>query len=215
MRLSHWLSLSVVAAAIAAAPSPAVSAPILGAVAVSSPQGENPGFPLVDIISQSGLSAGYVSGVTDFSTFTGSTTHTGLAGAGFTATESDGPQQFTFDLGTLTAIQSIAIWNTSSVGAVTTIRVLADDDNDFSNGTSALLVAPSILGAAGPAHVFGFAAATTRYVHVEGLASLQPPDFYGLGEVAFEQASVPEPGTLFLLGSGLLGLARVRARQRR
>ena len=66
---------------------------ITSATSVSSPQGEFGGtFQLDNIINQSGLSAGYTSGVTDFTTFTSGTTHDALNGTGFTGTESVGPQ---------------------------------------------------------------------------------------------------------------------------
>ena len=194
---------------------PASAGVIIGATSVSSPQGDFGGdFPLVNIINQSGLSAAYTSGVTDFATYTASATHEGLAGTGFTNTESAGPQQFTFDLGSIQSIDAIAIWNTASVGAVTRIEVLFDSDADFGNGTSGVLVAASALGAAGPANVFSFSSTATRFVHINGLATLQSPDFYGLGEVMFSSAAIPEPGTLAILGLGLAGLAAMRRRKR-
>lgn len=195
---------ALVALGVIATPRIASAVPILQATAISSPQGDLGG--LANIINQSGLSAGYTSGVTDFATYTAATTHAGLSGVGFTGTETSGPQQFSLDLGSVLGIDGIAIWNTSSVGAVTSFQIWADNDMNSGNGTTGLLLGSTALGAAGPAQVFGFGATSTRYIHVEGLSSLAPPDFYGLAEVAFRGAQIPEPTSLALVGLGLAGL---------
>ncbi len=206
-------------ATVTAAPTHAGA--ILGATSVTSPQGDFGGSAeLANIINQTGLSATYTSGITDFDTFTAATTHEDLSGTGFTGTESSGPQQFTFDLGLMSLIDGLAIWNTASVGAITSFRVLYDTDADFGNGTSGELLGSTPLGAAGPAQVFSFGSVSTRYIHVEGLTSLEPPDYYGLGEVAFRSAGVspiPEPSTLISGGIavGLMAVAGLRRRRTR
>jgi len=183
-------------------------AAVIGPVAVSSPQGSRSGFPLTEIIDQSGLSANYVSGVTDFNTFTAATTNPGgISQSGFTAAETSGPQQFTFDLGDFYLIDSIAIWNSGSAGSVISFEVQADSDANYGNGTTVSVLSPTALDTGFlVAQVFTFAPVSTRYVHVNGLASQQPPDFYGLGEVIFNGVPVPEPTTLGATGFGLLAL---------
>lgn len=208
-------ALAIGATAALALGAGSASAAVIGASTVSSPQGDFGGsYPLLNIINQSGLSAGYVSGVTDFASYTATTTGVGLAGAGFTGTESNGPQQFTFDLGSSTLIDAIAIWQSGSVGSVATFELYADDDGDFSNGVGALLLGSTALASqVTNAQVFNFAAVSTRFVHLNGLSSLQPPDYYGLNEVIFNGAnSVPEPGSIVLLGLGLAGLGASRRR---
>ena len=70
------------------------------APAITRPQGDLGGsYDLNNIIDQSGFSAGYKSGVTDFAAFTSTDTKTCDFGNGFAAEESHGPQQFTFDPG--------------------------------------------------------------------------------------------------------------------
>lgn len=189
---------------------------MIGAVSVSSPQGNIGGIhDIGNIINQSGLSAAYTSGVTDFATFAAGTTHLGLTGTGFTGSETQGPQQFTFDLGAVTLINGVAVWNTTSVGAISSFSLLADTDSDFGNGVSATLVAATALATPGspvPAQVFSFAPTATRYVHFNGLSSLAPPDYYGLGEVAF--SVVPTPSAV-LLGCIGLGMASRRLKRRK
>lgn len=188
---------------------------VIGPVSISSPQGDFGGStPLINIINQSSLSAAYTSGVTDFSTYTAATTAGGLTGAGFTATSTNGPQQFSFDLGAVYAIDAIGLWQSGSAGAVTQFELYADDDSNFANGGLTSILGLTNLGqGTANAQVFNFASAQTRYVHFSGLASLAPPDFYGMNEIIFSgsrAALVPEPGTLALAGLGLLMLARRR-----
>lgn len=187
-------------------------------VAISSPQGEHNIQKLIRIINQSGLSSSYISGETDFESFTANTTNAPgftYGGYGFTGTRSNGPQQFTFDLGASVAITQIAIWNTDSDGAISSFEVHADDDLDFSNGTTGVILGPSPLDSndfrdsiPGEAQVFELIPTTTRYVHINGLSTLLSPGVYGLAEVAF--AVVPAPGSGVLLCTALLAMSSRR-----
>lgn len=207
-----------IGSALALATAGASATAVIGAIGITSPQGDFGGAnALANIINQSSLSAGYTSGVTNFAVYTAATTSGQLTGAGFTATESNGPQQFTFDLGALFDIDGVAVWNTNSVGAITRFEMYADNDDDFSNGVGALILGPSSLATnSASADVFSFGSTQTRYVHLQGLASLAPPDFYGLNEVVFRgQAAgtqVPEPASL---GLAALALAAAGAASRR
>lgn len=206
---------TIAALALAMGVGNATAGVVIGATAISSPQGTNGGFPLTNIINQSSLSAAYVSGVTDFASYTATTTSGQITGSGFTNTSSTGPQQFTFDLGALFNIDGIAIWNTNSVGAVSEFDVYADNDDNFSNGVGTQILGASLLDFSESANVFLFAGAQTRYIHVQGLASLAPPDFYGLNEVVFSStpSAVPEPATLALTGLALAVMAGLRLRR--
>ncbi|MEM9838821.1 MAG: hypothetical protein AAF830_06645 [Pseudomonadota bacterium] len=213
------MKIASFAAAVVAATGLAHATSIVAPVAISSPEGSNPGFPIADIINQVGLDAAYTPGVTDFDSYTASTLHDDFDGTGFTNTESNGPQVFTFSLASLTTVDAIAIWNTGSVGAVTSFSLEIDDDTDRSNGVLGTVLAQQALATnsgSQSAQVFAFSEVTSMVFHVVGLSSLAPPDFYGLGEVAFRSASapVPVPGALplFIAGIGALAAKR-RARK--
>ena len=198
-------SFSVIFASTSLSAEAVTMGAIIGPTSVSSPQGSFGGsFALSNTIDQSGLSAGYTSGVTDFDTYTASTTHSGkVSNSGFTGQETNGPQQFTFDLGSLTTINKIAIWSVNEPGAPSNFELFSDNDADFNNGTSGTLLGFTALATPSdpqPAQVFGFAAKNTQFVHINAFNSQEPPDFYGLGEVTFRE--VPEP--LTIIGSGVV-----------
>lgn len=214
-----------------AAATPTRAGAMLQPTAISSPQGSfDAPFDLAQIINQSGLSSAYVSGVTDFGSFTASTTHDSLdsANSGFTNQDGSGtfPQQFTFDLGAAQSVNALAFWAVFNNGAVTMFRLFADSDGDPLNGTGAQIggVYNPLAngGATGPAQVFSFAAVATRYVHLYADDTSGGPLFPGIGEVAFQigQAqAVPEPASLAIWA--VIGVAgvwlnrrRERARQR-
>lgn len=111
-----------------------------------------------NVINQSGLSAACTSGVTDFATFTATTTSAGLGGTvSFTDTENNGPRTFTFNLGSILSIGGIAIWNATSSGRITEFHLLADTDGDASNGGTTSLLPTSALGnGGGLAYVFSY-----------------------------------------------------------
>jgi len=181
---------------------------IVQATAISASHPDFGGsYALVNQINQSGLSAGYVAGVTDFDSFVASTTHNGALAlnSGFSV----GPfGSFSYDLGAVYNIDAIGLWATANTGSVLNFNLYADSDNDFSNGNSGLLGGFTALGSnyttADPGQAFTFGDVSTRYVHMEILTTdggAQP----GLGEVVFRTATVvPEPEPLALFAAGLI-----------
>ena len=193
---------------------------ILQPVSVSSPQGSfSSSLGLPKMIDQSGLSAAYVSGATDFATYAAATTHNGLnsANSGFTNTGGGFPQTITFSFGSAVPLGGFAFWATGNIGSVTQFTLFGDSDNNFSNGTSGQLggIFNTLAngGVVSPAQVFAFGAATAQFVHMRVLNTAGGTGLFpGVGEIAFDSTSVPEPNTVGLIGAGLVLVACLRRR---
>lgn len=196
---------------------------ILGATGISASSGLPAGYSaptaLGNLIDQSGLSASYVSGVTDFASYTASTTAcygcTPGEGAfrelGGVASDVDGLGSITFDLGAAKSISGMAIWNQAGTASLNTFDLWANGSLIGSyamNGNSQDFPQP--------ASVFSFGAVTTQFVTMRITSNFSYSGGTILNEVAFESASaVPEPESYALALSGLaiLGLVGRRARR--
>jgi hypothetical protein len=88
------------------------ASPILAPVAGTTTMGEI--FPLLHAFDQTGLSATYISGVTDFATFTASTTHDSQVDNDWVSSTTVG--SVTFDLGTVQTVDGLAFWNFGGLG---------------------------------------------------------------------------------------------------
>ncbi len=173
---------------------------------------------------QSGLSAAYTSGVTDFTAYTSTTTHDSSSSANLWASSNFSPTGVvTFDLNSVLPIDGLALWNLR-LGAGATLRgfnLFADTDADFSNGGTTSLGAfapPNEVASLVPARVFGFTAVNTQYLHMQ-ITTNDGDTLTGFGEIIFRQADVaaevPEPGSVGLALIGLVGIGiRFRASRR-
>lgn len=182
-----------------------------------------PGFGLLShTFDQSGLSAGFTSGVTLFDTFlalnpTHTTTFSGFEWFSNSGTTS---ASVTYDLGSVMTIGRLALWNEESSGIGTLDLWGSVNGVDFFQ--LALGLNPTDHFAVDyTADVFSWTAQDLRYVRFDMSDCPQPNvgsfDACAIGEVAFASTNgivveTPEPATALLLLSGLAGIAFARRR---
>ncbi len=198
---------------------------ILQPASASTNMGTFDGSP-DDTRNQSGLSAGYTSGVTDFDAYVASNpTHASNDFANDWISAGGFPTgNFDFALGGTFTIQSFALWN---IGGnedfnLRGFELLASDDASFSTFTS--LGTFDANPNTGPdtavlPEVFPFAPTSAAFVRMRITSNNGSIFSTGFGEAAFEVQSsptaIPEPGTLALLASGVLSAGLWGWRRRR
>ncbi len=208
-----------VAALFGVCASPAMAQQIIGATSATINSG-GPGFGSInDTRNQAGLSANYVSGVTNYNTFVATTSHD-LAFSGNEWFSNSGvtSASVTYDLGSVFGINAFALWNEDAAGigsfnlltsldGITFISALTASPTNTPNNTNYL------------AQSFGFGAINARYARLDMSACPQQPALFdgcAIGEVAFRTAAVngavPEPATwaMMLFGFGAIGVATRR-----
>jgi len=170
-------------------------------------------FGIGNTIDQSGLTANYVSGVTDFDTFVATTGHiNNNPDLWKTFANPALPIVNTFDLGALFEIGGFAMWHTFPNFHIKDFELFSDTDGNFGNGGTTSLgtfVAPV---SGGPGHSFAFNSTLTQFVHLEITSKASGSDITE-GEFAFNQ--VPEPSTLILFALGFCGILGLSYRQRK
>jgi len=185
-------------------------------ISPGSVSGNGGTFPASHIIDQSGLSAHYVSGVTDFDSFVASTTSNygllpNLGELGDTAGPTTG--RWIFNLGSVHLIDEVAIWNQAGSASLDSFRLVASTVSDFSISSVLGTYTMSQFGGCYPcnADVFSFAETSAQYIRLDVLSNAGYSGATRINEIAFEQVnsrlSVPEPATPALLGLALGWLA--------
>ncbi|MFO0953727.1 MAG: hypothetical protein U0835_21740 [Isosphaeraceae bacterium] len=208
-----------------AAPRAASAQAVVGAANVSTNMGNlNATAVIGNVINQTGLSAGYTSGVTNFATYTGanpthdssSTANIWLSANGTTTGNVD------FNLGGTFTIDRFALWNLGADTGFNLVgfNLVASPDSSFTTTTSlgSFTAGTSGTQILSPLQVFTFTATATQFVRMQ-ITSNNGGSFTGFGEAVFRGtavSAVPEPSTL-ALGSVLAaaGLGSVAVRRRR
>ncbi len=172
-------------------------------------------------INQSALTPGYISGVTDFATFT-ATANTFLAGGGgnniWYSSQGVVTGNFDFDLGGTYTIDALALWNDpqNAKQGVKQFRLYAANNPSFTSPTLlGTYSAVEGLGNANLAQVFNFSSTTAAYVRMEILSNHGSTFVTGISEAAFDVAAVPVPAAFWLFGSalGIGGVLKRRIRR--
>jgi len=190
---------------------------ILGptAAAVSDVDTSYLGTNPYNMIDQSGLSASYVSGVTDFASFTSTTTAHydstlstyglgGVAGLG----------SFYFDLGGLFDVDSIAIWGQDCCTATMTSYDLYASDT-FGAGGSRTLIGRFSAGTTPSAFAHTFATISARYFEVDVITNAGYAYATRINEIVFGGSvmAVPEASSLLILAIALIGFGVTRSKK--
>jgi F5/8 type C domain/PEP-CTERM motif len=200
---------------------------IFDPVSVSTNMGTQGGnttgnFALVNTINQSGLSASYISGVTDFTTYTATTTANSSAPTDIWFSNFIATGNVDFNLGGSYTIDQFALWNMGNIDSVKKFTLLASNDSTFATttnlGSFTAGEGSSNNTLAQAAQDFSFAATTASYVRVKITSNYGFP-FTGISEAAFggvvPAAAVPEPASMVMLGLGIASVLGYRLRTRK
>jgi hypothetical protein len=205
MKTQHSLTLIATAIAlslpVALAPHAQAAGIVRGSTA-TGPFTNIAGTSLANVTNQSGLSASYVSGTTDFDSYVATTTHNSIqASNSWLASPTTG--FVTFDLGASYTLDALALWPLSffSTLAIRGFTLYAGASLGNFNAVNASSTTVT-------AQVFNFTATTTRFIQLQITSNAGSATGSGFGEVAFREvtatATTPEP-------SALVGLAAVVA----
>lgn len=191
LRMALGLVLGLLAAFVLEAGASAILAPASVAVAAIDPFGRT----AIHLIDQTGLSSGYISGVTDFDAYVAATTAT-YSNAEMLGGSGGPPYSFTFDFGGAVTIDRIAIWNVSGEASLYEFTLETSVVSDFSVSQTTDVFQMSIFGGAITidADVFVFAPTIARFARINVVSNAGFGAATVMNEVVFRKAPAgPEP----------------------
>ncbi|MES9868565.1 MAG: PEP-CTERM sorting domain-containing protein [Sedimenticola sp.] len=189
---------------------------ITSAISATGPASTQ-GFDIEYTIDQSGLSANYISGVTDFNTYIAS---------GVTHTRSNSPQNYyaavtglpaniEFDLGSSLSVLQFALWNYpfDNSGGIVSFDVIGSNVADFSVSTflGSFTALDDGNSTTNSSQVFDITDSVSQYIRLT--VNTTAYDNLGFSEIAFDVGAIPEPATLALMGLGLAGIGFARKKK--
>jgi hypothetical protein len=241
LRLGFTLSAVLgvtIAACISQAKAATIVAPVTASAATTFISSSGNDYSILNTIDQSGLSLGYVSGETDFSSYlAGNPTHTSRANGNEWFSRDYGTrrlasQTVTYGFSALTSIDAFALWNEEFAGIGTTQLLSSVDGHTYTSlGTVTPMrstFAPGNTIIPYSAQVFSFDLTSMLFFRLVIANCPGPPSSQssyrgcGIGEVAFSAVLrpvgnnpiVPLPAALPLLASAL-GLFAWMGRRRK
>ncbi len=198
--------------------------PIISPVSAVVNSGGTGAGNIINTINQSGLSPGFISGVTIFDTYLGgSPLHNDATTGEWFSNTGTTSAVVTYDFGAPSIIDRLALWNEDSAGIGRLDLYQSLDGVTFIPLKLNIIPTNNPIGSPYPAQVITFPLTNARYVRFNMSDCPQSPSSVtacSIGEVAFRTPSGPEPfprtpepstlvGLLLLGGLGLKQKAKV------
>lgn len=206
-----------------ALPAPLTRATVLvQPISATTNMGAFPGSSASNTINQSGLSAGYLSAVTEFNSYIASNpTHDSVTNSNIWVSSSGSTVgNFDFALGTTYTIGSFVLWNQggNENNNIVGFTLLAANNSAFTGATTlGSFTANPNTGqqSAVLPQVFTFTPRQASFVRMQITSNNGSASFTVFGEAAFHDVVIPEPSSFALVGLCVFGAGLAAYRKRR